>query len=96
MKLDFIIFDKTGQEVELLQNFVKDIQSLPKLVLVICVHYDDQQLEWHKVACIMVSLGEGGCVCNTIKLLLLIEIIFVDFVRSKKNTTNPFTKILTT
>lgn len=94
MKLDFITFDKIGQEVELLQNFVKDIQSLPKLVLVICVHYDDQQLEWHKVACIMVSLGGG--LCNTIKLLLLIEIIFVDFVRSKKNTTNPFTKILTT
>lgn len=42
MKLDFITFDKTGQEVELLQNFLKDIQSLPKLVLVICVHYDDQ------------------------------------------------------
>jgi lipoprotein signal peptidase len=93
MKLDFITFDKNGQEVELLQNFVKDIQNLPKLVLVICVHYDDQQLKWHKVAYIMVRLGG---VCNTIKLLLLIEIIFVDFVRSKKNTTNPFTKILTT
>jgi len=93
MKLDFITFDKNGQEVELFQNFVNDIQSLPKLVLVICVHYDDQQLKWHKVAYIMVRLGGG---CNTIKLLLLIEIIFVDFVRSKKNTTNPFTKILTT
>jgi hypothetical protein len=42
------------------------------------------------------KFGGGGCLCNTIKLLLLIEIIFVDFVRSKKNTTNPFTKILTT
>ena len=40
IKLEFIAFDKAGDKAKWIQNFLDGISYWPKLVLVICVHYD--------------------------------------------------------
>ena len=42
IKLEFIVLDKAGEEIEWLCHFLKDITVWPKLVSAICINYDSQ------------------------------------------------------
>ena len=42
MQSEFITFDKVGEEVEWLRQFLKDIPVWPKPVPDICIHCDSQ------------------------------------------------------
>ena len=51
------------------------------------------ELEWHRVTCIMVSLDIHVVdIYNTIRELLSIGIISIDYVKSKDNITDLLTK----
>jgi len=56
MKSDFIAYDKEEDNVKWIQNFLEDIPSWPKPVpTIMSIVIVSQQLEWHKLVCIMVS-----------------------------------------
>ena len=93
MESEFIALDKAGEEAEWLRNFLEDIPCWPKPVYAICIHCDSQS-----AICRAQSQIYNGksrhirCRHNTIKQLLEIEIISIDYEKSKDNLVDPLTK----
>ncbi|PHT32230.1 hypothetical protein CQW23_28567 [Capsicum baccatum] len=93
MKSEFIALDKTDEEAEWLQNFLKDIPYWPKPVAPVCIHCDSQA-----------AIGRAGSMMynskshhiqrrhNTVRELLSSGIITIDYVKSKDNVSNPLIK----
>jgi len=95
MESDFIALDKAGEEVEWLQQFLKDIPLWSKSVPAICIHCDNQAAISR--AQNFIYNGKFRHIRrkhNTVKQLLSNEIISIDFVSSKDNLANLLTKDL--
>nr|GEV68254.1 ribonuclease H-like domain containing protein [Tanacetum cinerariifolium] len=93
MKSKFIALDKCGEEAEWLRQFVKDIPRWPKSVTAISIHYDSQS-EIGRAQSTMYN-GKSRHIChrhNSIRQLLSTGVILVDYVASKDNIADPFTK----
>lgn len=89
MKYYFIALDKYGEEAKWLHNFLKDIPRSSKPVLAICIHYDSQStIEKAHNNIYNNKSRHIFCKNNTIKQLLSIEVIFIDYIRSKGNIAN--------
>jgi hypothetical protein len=96
MESEFIAFDKIGEEAEWIQNFLENISCWPKLVPTIFVHCDS----WLAIGRTQNSMYNEKSRhirrrYNNVKHLLSNEIIFINYVNSKKNNVNPLTKGLT-
>ena len=93
MESEFIALDKCGEEAEWLRNFLEDIPRWPKPVTAISIHCDSQS-----------TIGRSQNVMyngksrhirrrhNTIRQLISIGVISVDYVKSKDNIADPLTK----
>ncbi|PHU29229.1 hypothetical protein BC332_01322 [Capsicum chinense] len=93
MKSKFIALDKTSEEAEWLQNFLKDIPYLPKPVAPVCIHCDSQA-----------AIGRTGSMMyngksrhirrkhNSVREHLSSGIITIDYVKSKDNVSDPLAK----
>nr|GEV44348.1 chlorophyll a-b binding protein 3C, chloroplastic [Tanacetum cinerariifolium] len=89
----FIALDKCGEEAEWLRQFVKDIPRWPKPVTTISIHCDSKS-----------AMGRAKSTMyneksrhirrrhNSIRQLLSSGVISIDYVASKDNIANPFTK----
>ena len=93
MEFEFIALDKCGEEAEWLHYFLEDILRWPKFVPQICIHYDSQST----IGRTQSNMYNGKsrhirCRHNTIRKLLLIGVISLDYVKSKDNIVNPLTK----
>ena len=76
-------------------QFLKDILLWPKPVLAICIHCDN--LAMIPRAQNFIHNGKFSYILrrhNTVKQLLSNGIIFIDFISSKDNLADPFTKNL--
>ena len=85
MEFEFITLDKCGEEVEWLHQFLNDILRWPKHVPTICIHCDSQ----FSICRAQSSMNNGKSRHirrrhNTIKQLLSIGVILLDYVRSKR------------
>ncbi|PHT89512.1 hypothetical protein T459_04625 [Capsicum annuum] len=95
MESEFIALDKAGEEVEWLRNFLEDILYWPKPVVPVCIHCDNQA-----------AISRAGNMMykrksrhirrryNTVRELLSIGIITVDYVKSNDNVSDPLTNVL--
>ena len=95
MESEFIALDKCGEEAEWLRNFLEDIPRWPKPVTAISIHCDSQS-----------AIGRAQNVMyngksrhirrrhNTIRQLISIGVISVDYVKSKDNIADSLTKWL--
>ena len=93
--IKIIALDKSREEAEWLQQFLEDIPLWSKAVPVICIHCDNQVAIFR--AQNFIYNGKSRHIHrrhNTVKQLLLNEIISIDFVASKNNLANLFTKYL--
>ena len=90
---EFIALDKCGEETELLRYFLEDIMRWPKLVPPICIHCDSQSAIGRAQKNIYNSKSKHiRRRHNTIKQLLSIEVISLDYVKSKDNMADSLTK----
>ena len=93
MELEFIALDKTGDEVEWFRQFLEDIQLWPKPVLAIYIRCDNQTAICRAQNFVYNSksrhIHHGH---NTIRQLLLNEVISIDCISSKDNLVDSFTK----
>ena len=93
MESEFITLNKAGEEVEWLRQFLEDIPPWPKLVPAICIHCDNQAML--SKAQNFIYNGKSKHIRhrrNIVKQLLSNGIIFIDFVSSKDNLTDPLAK----
>lgn len=93
MEAEFIALDKAGEEAEWLRHFLEDIPLWPKPVPAICIHCDSQAAIAR--AQNFVYNGKSRHIRrrhNTIRQLLSQGTISIDFVKSKDNLADPFTK----
>lgn len=95
MESDFIVLDKRGEEVEWLCNFLEDLSKWAKLVPMICNHCDTQFF----FGMTQINMYKGKSwhihsINNIIKWILSIEIIFIDYLKSKDNIKDALTKRL--
>ena len=93
MESEFIALDKCGEEAEWLRNFLEGIPKWPKPVPTICIHCDSQS----PIGRAQSNMYNGKSRHirrrhNTIKQLISIGVIFIDYVRSKDNIADPLTK----
>ena len=89
----FIALVKCGEEVEWLRYFLEDIPRWPKLVPPICIHCNSQSAIGRVRNSMYNSKSRHIRLRhNTIKHLLLIRVISLDYVKSKDNTMDPLTK----
>ena len=93
MEFEFITLDKFGKKPEWLRYFLEVIPRWPKLVPPICIHCDSQ----YAIGRAQNSMYNGKSRHirrrhNTIKRLLSIGVIFLDYVKSKDNITDPLSK----
>jgi len=93
MESMFIAFEKVGEEVEWLQNFLKNISCWLKLVPIIYVRYDSQS----SIGRAQNSICNGKSthvrhIHNIVKHLLSNKITYIDYVKSKENIVNLLTK----
>ena len=93
MEYEFIALDKCGEELEWLRHFLENILRWPKLVPPIYIHCDSQ----YAIGRAQNSIYNGKSRHihrrhNTIRKLLSIEVISVDYVKSKDNIANQLTK----
>jgi len=87
--------DKAGEEAKWLRQFLKDIPLWPKPVPAIGIHCDNQATIFR--AQNFIYNGKFRHIHhrhNTVKQLLSNRIISTDFVPSKDNLADPFTKDL--
>jgi len=95
MESEFIDLDKAGEEVEWFRQFFKDIPLWPKPVPVICIHCDNQAAIFRAQKFIYNDkFRHIRQRHNTVKQLLSNEIISIDFISSKDNLADLFTKDL--
>ena len=93
MESEFIALDKAGEEAEWLRQFLEDIPLWQKPVPAICIHCDNQAAISR--AQNVIYNGKSRHIRrrhNTVKQLLSNRIISIDFVSSKDNLADPFTK----
>ena len=95
MEYEFLALDKYREEAEWLLHFLEDILRLPKPMPPICIHCDSQ----YAIGRAQNSMYNGKSRHihrrhNTIKQLLSIEVISLDFVKSKGNIVGSLTKEL--
>ncbi|CAL9006947.1 unnamed protein product [Prunus brigantina] len=93
MESEFIALDKAGEEAEWLRNFLEDIPCWPKPVPAICIHCDSQST----IARAQNNMYNGKSRHirrrhNTVKQLLSSGIITIDYIKSRDNLADPFTK----
>ena len=93
MESEFITLEKCGKETEWLCQFLEDIPRWPKHVPPICIHCDSQSAVGRAQNCIY--NGKSRHIYrghNTIRQLLSIGVITLDYVKSKDNTADLLTK----
>ena len=93
MESEFIALDKTAEEAEWLRNFLEDIPSWEKPVPAICIHCDSQAAIGRAQS--NMYNGKSRHIRrrhNTVRQLLSNGIITIDYIRSKDNLADPFTK----
>ena len=93
MESEFIALDKAGEEAEWLRNFLEDIPIWPKPVPAITIHCDSQSAIGRAQS--NMYNGKSRFIRrrhNTIRQMLSNGIIVIDYVKSKDNTADPFTK----
>ena len=95
MEFEFISLDKCGEEVEWLRHFLEDIPRWPKSIPPICIHCDSQST----IGGAQNSMynGKSRQIChrhNTVRQLFSTRVIFLDYVRSEDNISDPLTKWL--
>ncbi|CAL8092418.1 unnamed protein product [Prunus armeniaca] len=93
MESEFIALDKASEEAEWLRNFLEDIPCWPKPVPAICIHCDSQST----IARAQNNMYNGKSRHirrrhNTVKQLLSSGIITIDYIKSRDNLADPFTK----
>ena len=91
---EFIALDKAGEEAEWFLQFLEDIPLWQKPVPAICIHYNQTAIF---MAQNIIYNGKSRHIHrrhNTVKQLLSNGIISIDFVLSKDNLVDPFTKDL--
>ena len=93
MEFEFTALDKCREEAEWLSHFLEDIPRWAKSVPPICIHCDSQSVIGRAQS--NMYNGKSGHIRhrhNTIRQLLSIGVISVDYVKSKDNITDPLTK----
>ena len=92
MESEFIALDKAGEEAEWLRQFLEDIPLWPKPMPAICIHCDNQaSISREKNLYITVSVDIF--VVEIIPLSSCSQMEFsIDFIYSKDNLADPFTK----
>ncbi|KAD2393512.1 hypothetical protein E3N88_40489 [Mikania micrantha] len=93
MESEFIALDKAGKEAEWLRQFVEDVPGWPKPMSAICIHCDCQSAIGRAQSAMY--KGKSRHIRrrhNTIRQLLSMGVISIDYVRSKDNIADPFTK----
>ncbi|GKA86634.1 hypothetical protein Tco_0808345 [Tanacetum coccineum] len=93
MESEFITLDKCEEEAEWLRKFVEDIPRWPKPVTSISIHCDSQSAI-DRAQSTMYN-GKSRHICrrhNSIRQLLSTGVISIDYVASKDNIADPFTK----
>ncbi|KAD5960509.1 hypothetical protein E3N88_11981 [Mikania micrantha] len=93
MESEFIALDKAGEEEEWLRQFVEDVPGWPKPMSTICIHCDCQSAIGRAQSAMY--NGKSRHIRrrhNTIRQLLSMRVISIDYVRSKDNVADPFTK----
>ena len=93
MEYEFIALDKCGEEAKWLRHFLEDIPRWPKSVPRICIHWDSQSA----IGRAQNSMYNGKyrhilCRHNTIRQLLSIGVILVDYVKSNDNIADLLSK----
>ena len=93
IEYEFIALDKCGEEAKYLRHFLEDIPRWPKSMPLICIHCDSQYV----IGRAQKSMynGKSRHICrthNTIRQVLSIGLISLDYVRFKDNIMNPLTK----
>ena len=93
MEYAFIALDKCGEEAEWLCHFLEDIPRWPKPVPLICIHYDSQ----FAIGRAQKNMYNGKSRHirrrnNTIRQLLSIGVISIDYIKLKDNIVDPLTK----
>nr|GFA64785.1 zinc finger, CCHC-type [Tanacetum cinerariifolium] len=93
MESEFSALDKCGEEAKWLHQFVKDIPRWPKPVTTISIHCDSQSA----IGRAQSTMYNGKSIHihhrhNSIQQLLSIGFILIDYVASKDNIANLFTK----
>ena len=96
MEYDFIALDKCGEGTKWLCHFLEDILGWPKPMPPICIHCDSQSV----IGRAQNSMYKGKSKHirrrhNTIKQLLSIGVISLDYVKSKDNIVDTQTKCST-
>ncbi|KAD6119177.1 hypothetical protein E3N88_10448 [Mikania micrantha] len=93
MESEFIALDKAGEEAEWLRQFVEDVPRWPKPMSAICIHCDCQSAIGRAQSAMY--NGKSRHIRrrhNTIRQLLSMGVISINYVRSKDNIADPFTK----
>ena len=93
MEFEFIALDKCGEEAKWLCHFIKDIPMWTKPVPPICIHSDSQFA--FGTAQNSIHNGKSRYIRpkhNTIRQLLLTEVISLDYVKFKDNIATLLTK----
>ncbi|GJZ34536.1 hypothetical protein Tco_0580353, partial [Tanacetum coccineum] len=93
MESEFITLDKCGEEAEWLRQFVEDIPMWPKLVTAISIHCDSQSAIGRAHS--TMYNGKSRHIHrrhNSIRQLLSTGVISIDYVKSKDNIADLFTK----
>ncbi|KAJ0795412.1 putative RNA-directed DNA polymerase [Helianthus annuus] len=93
MESEFIALDKSGEEAEWLCQFVEYIPRWPKPLPVVCIHCDSQSVIGRAQS--LMYKGRSRHMRhrhNTVRQLLSMGVITIDYVRSKDNIADPFTK----
>ena len=93
MEFEFITLENCGEKAERLYQFLNDISRWPKPMPPICIHCDSQST----IGRAQNSMYNGKSRHirrrhNTIRQLLSIGVISIDFVKSKDNIADPLTK----
>nr|GEV69300.1 Gag-Pol polyprotein [Tanacetum cinerariifolium] len=93
MESEFIALDKCGEEAEWLRQFVEDIPRCPKPVTANSIHCDSQSAIGRAQS--TMYNGKSRHICrqhNSIRQVLSTGVILIDYVASKDNIADPFTK----
>ncbi|KAD4586333.1 hypothetical protein E3N88_23934 [Mikania micrantha] len=91
--LGVIALDKAGEEAEWLRKLVENVPGWPKPMLTVCIHCDCQSAIGRAQSAMYI--GKSRHIRrrhNTIRQLLSMGVVSIDYVRSKDNVADPLTK----
>ncbi|GJZ83650.1 hypothetical protein Tco_0648823 [Tanacetum coccineum] len=93
MESEFIALDECGEEAKWLRQFVEDIPRWPKPVTAISIHCDSKSAMGRAKSTMYNRKSRHiRCRHNSIRQLLSTGVISIDYVASKDNIADPFTK----